>query len=95
MGKETRVITKLFHKAGIKVAYTTKHTLRNLLSQHPHRPNQYDSSGVYQLTAFTFTGWIAGNFMLGKQVNLSTPGLKNTKRLPYEPPKVPVCEAPY
>jgi hypothetical protein len=50
IGKETRTITKILHKAGLKVAYTTTHTIHNLLSQHPHRSSQYESNGAYQLT---------------------------------------------
>jgi hypothetical protein len=50
IGKETRTVTKIFQKAGIKIAYTTAHTIRYLLSQHPRRSNQYESKGAYQLT---------------------------------------------
>jgi hypothetical protein len=39
-----------FQKVGLKVAYSTKYTRGSLLSQRPHRHNQYESSGVYQLT---------------------------------------------
>jgi hypothetical protein len=38
VGNETRAITKILQNAGLKVAYTTTHTIRNLLSQHPIGP---------------------------------------------------------
>jgi hypothetical protein len=48
-GRKTRAVTKIFQKAGIKVAFTTKHTINNLL-RHKHDHNdKYDSSGIYQL----------------------------------------------
>jgi hypothetical protein len=50
LGRETRIITKIFQKAGIKIAYYTKHNIRDLLSQPPNQPTQYENSGVYQLT---------------------------------------------
>jgi hypothetical protein len=49
LGKETRTITKIFRKAA-QVAYTTKNTTKNLLSQPSKQPTQYENSGVYQLT---------------------------------------------
>jgi hypothetical protein len=50
LGRETRAITKIFRRAGIKIAYTTKNTIRNLLSQPRRKSNPYESNGVYQLT---------------------------------------------
>jgi hypothetical protein len=38
VGNETRAITKILQNADLKVAYTTTHTIRNLLSQHPTGP---------------------------------------------------------
>jgi imidazolonepropionase-like amidohydrolase len=32
-GNKTRAVTKIFQKAGIKIAFTTKHTIGNILRQ--------------------------------------------------------------
>lgn len=44
IGRETRAITNIRKKTGLKIAYTTSHTLQNLLSQHPLRSNQFGSN---------------------------------------------------
>jgi hypothetical protein len=48
-GKKTRTVTKILHKAGIKVAFTTKHTIGNLLRQKQDQNDKFDNSGIYQL----------------------------------------------
>jgi hypothetical protein len=47
-GPHTRKITKLFQNAGIKTAFTTKHTVRNLVRERQNQ-NNFNSCGVYQL----------------------------------------------
>ena len=49
--KETKFITKLFKDSPIKVTFTTRNTIKKLLSTKP-RPvqEQFDSSGVYHLS---------------------------------------------
>jgi hypothetical protein len=50
-GKETRAITKLITDSNIKIAFTTKNNIGNLLSKHNNaQKNKYDRRGVYQLT---------------------------------------------
>jgi hypothetical protein len=49
-GTETRFVTKLFQKAGLKIAYTTRHTTGQLLTHNNgNRCNKYEGNGVYQL----------------------------------------------
>jgi hypothetical protein len=48
-GKNTRTVTKILHRAGIKVAFTTKHTISNLLRHKHDNKDKYDNSGIYQL----------------------------------------------
>jgi hypothetical protein len=45
----SRAVTKIFQKAGIKIAFTTKHTIGNILRQQCDQADEYDNSGVYQL----------------------------------------------
>jgi hypothetical protein len=47
-GPHLRKITKLFHSAGVKTAFTTKHTLQNLLLTHQNQTD-FNRCGVYQL----------------------------------------------
>jgi hypothetical protein len=50
MGTETRFVTKLFQKAGLRIAYTTRHPIGQLLTHNNgNRCNKYEGSGVYQL----------------------------------------------
>jgi len=50
IGKETKFITKLFKDSPIKITFTTRNTIKRLLSTKPHPiQEQFDSSGVYQL----------------------------------------------
>ena len=50
-GKETKFITKLYKNTSINVSYTTSNTTGSLLSQQSTpRQNEFDGSGVYQLT---------------------------------------------
>jgi hypothetical protein len=48
-GRKTRAVTKIFQKAGIRIAFTTKHTISNLLRQKQDHNDKYDNSGIYQL----------------------------------------------
>jgi hypothetical protein len=48
-GKSTRAVTKILHKAGIKVTYTAKHTINNLLRQKQDYKDKFDNSGIYLL----------------------------------------------
>ena len=50
IGKETRIITKLFRHTQVKVAFTSNNNLLNML-QHSYTDdrNKYTKSGVYQL----------------------------------------------
>jgi len=51
VGKETRLITKLFKDTNIKVAFTTDNTIgKRLKTKHKTDQNMYDKNGVYQLT---------------------------------------------
>jgi len=48
--KETKFITKLFKNTTLKIAFTTKDSIRNLLYiQYKHTQNKFDKCGVYQL----------------------------------------------
>jgi len=48
--KETKFISKLFKDSPIKITFTTRNTIKRLLSPKPHPiQEQFDSSGVYQL----------------------------------------------
>jgi hypothetical protein len=47
--KQKRFVTKLFQKADLRIAYTTKHTIRRLLTHDTYKNNKYENSGVYQL----------------------------------------------
>ena len=50
-GKETRLITKLFKKTNIGIAYTTKDNLRHLLNSRQNtKQDVYRKSGVYKVT---------------------------------------------
>jgi hypothetical protein len=49
MGKNTRTVTNILRKAGIKIAFSTKHTINNLLKQKQVNNNIFDNSGIYQL----------------------------------------------
>ena len=49
--KETKFITKLFKNSSVNVSYTARNTIGRLLSQHSTPiQNEFDGSGVYQLT---------------------------------------------
>jgi len=51
VGKETKFITKMFKDSPIKITFTTHNTIKKLLSTKPHPiQEQFDSSGVYQLS---------------------------------------------
>jgi hypothetical protein len=53
IGKQTKFITKLFKETSVKIAYTTNNTISKYLSRKPHTSqptNQYERSGIYQLT---------------------------------------------
>ena len=51
IGKETKFVTKLFKDSPIKITFTTRNTIKRLLSTKPHPiQEQFDSSGVYQLS---------------------------------------------
>jgi hypothetical protein len=50
MGIETRFVAKLFQKAGLRIAYTTRHTIGQLLTHNiGNRCNKCEGNGVYQL----------------------------------------------
>jgi hypothetical protein len=53
LGKEVRMITKLFKRTNLNIVFSTKHNTGKLLSQkqHVHRNNVCDRSRVYQLTS--------------------------------------------
>ena len=68
-GKITRTVTKYFQQAGIKVAYTTKNKLENILrSNTTDTSNKYTKSGIYQLTCPTcdkkYTGQTGRSFQI-------------------------------
>src|SRR5215510_8941980 len=51
VGKETRLITKLFKDTNLKVTFTTDNTIgKRLTTKHNTDQNMYDKNGVYQLT---------------------------------------------
>jgi hypothetical protein len=86
LGRETRAINQIFQKAGIKIAYTTKRTIRNLLSQFPNQPNQYETSGVYQLTCLD-----CGKFYVGQTDRRLKLASKNTNETTTKIVKNPIC----
>ena len=50
-GKETKLITKLFKNTSVNVSYTTRNTIGRLPShQSTPKRNEFDGSGMYQLT---------------------------------------------
>jgi hypothetical protein len=50
-GKETRLITKILKKAGLHIVFTTRQTIEKLLAYKiDHPSDEYEESGVYQLT---------------------------------------------
>ena len=53
-GKATRAVTKFFQKAGIRIAYSTRNNLGNILRYKSTDTNsKYTKSGIYQLTCPT------------------------------------------
>jgi regulator of PEP synthase PpsR (kinase-PPPase family) len=51
VGKETRIITKLFKNTNIKITFNTNNTIeKRLTTKHKIAQNKYDKNGVYQLT---------------------------------------------
>jgi tRNA/tmRNA/rRNA uracil-C5-methylase (TrmA/RlmC/RlmD family) len=51
VGRETRHITKLFKESTIRPSFTTNNTIMKVLNiKTEQRKNQYDNSGIYQLT---------------------------------------------
>jgi len=51
VGPETRCITNLFRNSTLNIAFSTHNTLQKLLSNHPPTTtNQFNKSGIYQLT---------------------------------------------
>jgi hypothetical protein len=51
IGKETRLITKLFKNTDFKVTFTTDNTIeRRMATKHGTDHSKYDKSGIYQLT---------------------------------------------
>ena len=55
VGKETKFITKLFNDSSVKIEFTTQNTIGRMLSskQNPNQ-NQFEKSGVCQLTCPDF-----------------------------------------
>ena len=54
IGRETRLVTKLFRNTQVKVAYTTNNNLEKLLWYNvTGATNKYDKSGIYQLSCPT------------------------------------------
>jgi hypothetical protein len=54
LGKDTRAITKVFKNTRIKVTYSTNSTLEKLLTKkHYSLKDNYENSGIYQLTCPT------------------------------------------
>jgi hypothetical protein len=50
VGKETRLITKLFKNTNVKITITTNHTAeKRLMTKHKNVQYKYDKNGVYQL----------------------------------------------
>jgi hypothetical protein len=74
--RETRAITKAFKNSKIKVTYSTKNTLKELLmgkhSPPPHQQSKYERSGIYQITCPTC------NMKYRGQTGRSTPASENT-----------------
>jgi hypothetical protein len=51
IGKETKFITKLFKDSPINITFTTRQTIKKLLSTKPQPAhNKFNNSGIYQLT---------------------------------------------
>jgi hypothetical protein len=51
IGHETKYITKLFKDSAIKATFTTNNTITKILAIKTEPPkNQYEYSGIYQLT---------------------------------------------
>jgi hypothetical protein len=51
VGKETRFITKLFKESTVRASFTTNNTITKILNiRTEQHTDQYDNSGVYQLT---------------------------------------------
>jgi hypothetical protein len=74
-GSKTRAVTKIFQKAGIKIAFTTKHTICKLLRQQNDSNDKFDNSGVYQLQCSD-----CGKQYIGHRLaDLLKPVLENTK----------------
>jgi hypothetical protein len=50
VGKETKFITKLFKGSQINIAFTTRNTIKKLLTDNRHQKKEkFEHSGVYQL----------------------------------------------
>ena len=50
VGKETRLLTKLFKNTNINVTFTTDNTIeKRLTTKHKNDQNMDDKNGVYQL----------------------------------------------
>jgi hypothetical protein len=57
IGKETRLITKLFKNTNVKVIFTTNNTIeKRLMTKYKNAQNTYDKNRVYQLTSSTNNG---------------------------------------
>jgi hypothetical protein len=51
IGRETKFITKLFKDSSINITFTTRQTIKKLLTHNPQSANdKFNNSGVYQLT---------------------------------------------
>jgi transposase-like protein len=51
--RKTKFVTKLFKETPVRISYTTNSSIKKLLSKKPYSPQtpeQYERSGVYQLT---------------------------------------------
>jgi hypothetical protein len=48
-GSNTRAVTKIFQKAGLQIAFTTKHSIGKLLGLAHNTGDKYNNCGVYQL----------------------------------------------
>jgi hypothetical protein len=49
VGKETRVITKLFKNTNLRIAYKTNNTLQKHLQMKNIDPDKYNNSGIYEI----------------------------------------------
>lgn len=89
-GNETRLVTKLLQKAGLKVACSTKHTLGRLLIQHPLKQDQYESNVVYQLACID-----CGKHYIGQTDRPNHTQFKRAySRLPNWSSKISICQTP-